>query len=86
MAVAVTVVVGVAVLVADGVAVGLSVGVGVAVIVGVAVTTEYARFLIRNCCGANTVVPPCSSCAVRSYLPGTTASMLNVVKEEVWAG
>lgn len=68
----------------DGVAVGE--GVSVAVMVGVALATGSLRFLIRICCGANTVVPPRCSSAVRSYSPGATASMRNVLTEEAWVG
>lgn len=70
----------------DGVAVGVRVGVRVAVMVGFAVATLPGRFLILIRCGANTVVPPCSSSAVRSYSPGATAPMLSVVTEDAWVG
>jgi hypothetical protein len=87
---AVAVRVGVAVAVGDGslvgVAVGVRVGVGVAVLVGVAVALGPDRFFIRIRFGANTVVPPPCSSAVRSYWPGATAPMLNVVTEEAWVG
>jgi len=85
VALAVIVTVGVAVAVedgpVDGVAVGVKAAVGVAVAVGVLDETA-GGFLILKCCEAATVFPWSFNSAVRSYWPGTSVPMLNVMTEE----
>jgi hypothetical protein len=85
VALAVTVTVGVAVAVGDGsvdgVAVGVRVGVALAVAVGVLDGTPCG-FLILKCCEAATVFPWSFNSAVRTYWPGTSFPVLNVMREE----
>lgn len=63
------------------VAVGVRVGVGVAVAVGV-LDARAAGFLILICCEEATVFLWSFNSAVRSYWPGTSVPMLNVMTEE----
>ena len=82
----VDVAVSVAVAVRVTVAVTVAVGVEVGVAVGVGVGTELSVFFIRTRCGACAVVPLSSNSAVKSYSPGATAPIFNVVTIEVWVG
>jgi hypothetical protein len=85
VAVAVWVSVAVKVEVAVSVAVGVE-GVEVEVDVGLGVGTGSWVLLIRIRCGAFAFVPLCTNSAVKSYSPGATAAMFNVVTMEVWVG
>jgi hypothetical protein len=99
VAVGVSVSVAVAVGVAVGVAVAVSVAVAVAVLVGVAVDVSVTvgvavavaegvadSFVILCRCEAATVFADCSSATIRSYWPGVTAPMSNVMTEATWVG
>src|SRR6202035_697106 len=75
--------VAVAVAVAVEVRVAVAVEVGVALAVAVGVSDGAARgFLILKCCEAATVFPWSFNSAVRSYWPGTSVPVLNVMTEE----